>query len=142
MGGGIVMSFMQHSELATGVAGLILDAPMLDFEPTVVHGLREGGVPAWFTGPPRWVAALRYDIDWEATDYLRDAGGLDTPVLLFHTSEDDIVPVSTSDQLADAHPGTVTYVRTDGPGHVRSWNLHPAEYEGDVREFLGTLGIR
>jgi alpha-beta hydrolase superfamily lysophospholipase len=142
MGGGIVMSFMQRSQLASEVVGLILDAPMLDFGPTVVHGLREGGVPGWFTGPPRWVAALRYDIDWEATDYLRDIEGLQVPVLLFHTTEDNVVPVSTSDRLAAARPDLVTYKRSEGPGHVRSWNLHPAEYETDVRAFLGKLGIQ
>lgn len=141
MGGGIVMSFMQRSELASRVAGLILDAPMLNLAETVSFGLREGGVPGWFTGPARLVAELRYGVDWTATDYLRNVDVLKAPILLFHTTGDNIVPVSTSDRLAAALPDLVTYERTEGPGHVRSWNLHPAEYEASVRAFLIELGV-
>ncbi len=139
MGGAIVMSFMQRSALAARVSGLILDAPMLDFSPTADLGLREGGVPGWFTGPPKWFAQLRYDIDWDATDYLRDLDELQAPVLLFHTTGDHIVPVATSDELAAERDDLVTYLRTDGDGHVSSWNLHPAEYEAAVRAFLTGL---
>lgn len=139
MGGGIVMSFMQRSALAERVSGLILDAPMLDFSPTADLGLREGGVPGWFTGPPKWFAQLRYDINWDATDYLRDLDELRAPVLLFHATGDHIVPVATSDELAAERDDLVTYVRTDGDGHVSSWNLHPAEYEAAVRAFLTEL---
>lgn len=136
MGGAIVMSFMQRSTLAERVSGLVFDAPMLDFSPTVDLGLREGGVPGWFTGPPKWLAALRYDIDFEATDYLQDLEGLAVPILLFHATGDHIVPVSSSDELASKRADLVTYVRTEGDGHVSSWNLHPAEYEAAVRTFL------
>jgi fermentation-respiration switch protein FrsA (DUF1100 family) len=121
------------------VAGLVLDAPMLDFSPTVDLGLREAGVPGWFTGPPKWLAALRYDIDFEATDYLRDLDGLHAPILLFHATRDHVVPVETSDELASQRPDLVTYVRTEGDGHVSSWNLHPDEYEAAVRAFLTRL---
>jgi len=41
MGGGIVVSFLYQSALADRVVGVILDAPMLDFEATVDWGARD-----------------------------------------------------------------------------------------------------
>ncbi len=44
--------------------------------------------------------------------------------------------MTTSDALAEARPDIVTYVRTAGVGHVRSWNADPAASEASVQDFL------
>ena len=45
MGGGVVMSFMENSDLADEVVGLVLDAPMLDFGLTIDHNAARKTLP-------------------------------------------------------------------------------------------------
>ena len=47
MGGSIVTNFLYESPLADGVAGAVLDSPMLDFGPTVDLGARHQGAPSF-----------------------------------------------------------------------------------------------
>jgi pimeloyl-ACP methyl ester carboxylesterase len=139
MGGGIVVSFLYQSALADRVVGVILDAPMLDFEATVDWGARDRFAPWPVKDVGKQIAAWRFDIDWGALDYVESAQKLSVPILLFHGDDDPKVPISTSDELSEARPDLVTYYRTTAAGHVRSWNADPAAYEAAVREFLGRV---
>ena len=139
MGGAIVISFLRESALAARVEAVILDAPMLNFRDTVDRLAWEQGLPWFFTQIAEKLAEIRFDIDWEAMNYLRRADELTTPVLLFHGGDDDTVPVETSDSLAEARPDLVTYMRVEDAGHVRSWNTDPEAYEAAVRDFLTPL---
>ena len=144
MGGAIVAAFLERSDLADVVRGLVLDAPMLDLTATVEHGAAQrdlplvGGVPGLLTDTARWLAARRYDLDWAAVDYL-PADWLEVPALVFHGTEDDLVPVSSTDEFAADRPDLVTAVRVEGAGHVRSWNVDPAAYERRAAEFLACV---
>ena len=138
MGGAIVVSTMYRSPLASRVGGIILDAPMLDFNATVDLGARQRGAPGVLTALGKWIAAIRFDIDWDAFDYLRRVEEIAVPTLLFHGDADDTVPIETSDAFAD-RSNLVTYVRVPNAAHVRSWNTDPARYESAVREFLNSL---
>ena len=141
MGGAIVATFLERSDLAGVVRGVVLDAPMLDLTAAVEHGAAQrdlplvGGVPGVLTDAARWLAARRYDLDWSAVDHL-PADWLDVPALVFHGTEDDLVPLSTTDELAADRPDLVTAVRVEGAGHVRAWNADPAAYERRVTRFL------
>ncbi len=145
MGGGIVASYLRHRKSGDGpeVVGLILDSPMLDFGETVRFGASQlevpviGQVPAVLGWSAQRIAALRYDIDWNAVDYLSDTSWLTMPALVFHGTADTTVPISTSRQLKSQHPTDVTLVVTKGAEHVRSWNSDPATYDAAVQEFLG-----
>ncbi len=137
MGGAIVMSFLYESPLAERVAGVILDAPMLDFGATIDLEAKQRGLPGFLTTVAKRIAGLRFDIDWGELNYLKRADELAVPVLLFHGDADETVPVKTSDALAQARPDIVTYERVEGAGHVRSWNIDPEAYEAAVRVFLG-----
>lgn len=139
MGGGIVTHFLYESALADRVAGAILDAPMLDFSQTVDLGAREDGYPQILADLAKAFAGFRFDVDWDKLDYLKRIDELDTPILLFHGDEDDMVPVETSDALAEARPDIVTYVRVAGARHVRAWNTDADAYEAAVAEFLQGL---
>ena len=145
MGGAIVASFLENSELAGSVRGIVLDAPMLDLGATVEHGAAQrdlpvvGGVPDALTATAEWIAGWRYDLDWDAVDHL-PADWLDVPALVFHGTEDDLVPIATSDALAADRPDLVTEVRVAGAGHVRSWNTDPGRYVDEMDEFLHLVG--
>jgi alpha-beta hydrolase superfamily lysophospholipase len=80
------------------------------------------------------VPALAWDADIPASDFT-------TPGLLFHGTRDPTIPIASSANLARAIPSQVTFVSTEGAGHVQSWNYDPAGYEDKLRTWLeGTLG--
>jgi pimeloyl-ACP methyl ester carboxylesterase len=141
MGGAIVASFLEQSELAGSVRGIVLDAPMLDLDATVEHGAAQrtlpvvGGVPDVLTATAEWMAGWRYDLDWDAVDHL-PADWLDVPALVFHGTKDDLVPIATSDALAAEQPDLVTEVRVAGAGHVRAWNTDPLRYVEEMDAFV------
>ena len=146
MGGGIVASFLYQSPLADRVRGVVLDAPMLDLGAAVDLGAENRSlpliglpIPDTLTATAKWMAGMRYDVEWEVLDYLERADEMDAPILLFHGEEDDIVPVETSDELARLLPDLVTYHRVANAQHLESWNLDPAEYERLLSQFLAGL---
>ena len=141
MGGAIVTNFLYRSQLAGKVGGIIVDAPMLDLGAAIDLGVRERGLPSFLSGIGNFLVRVRFGIDWKALNYLSRAEELDVPILLFHGDADTVVPVETSDALAQARPDIVTYHRVPDATHVRSWNMNPERYEAAVREFLrGVMG--
>ncbi len=141
MGGAIIASFLQHSDLADEVRATVLDSPMLDFAETVAYGASQIGlvggvpVPASLVWSAKEIAHLRYDVNWELLDYNDDVSWLRAPVLVFHGLADLTVPVESSRQLA-ARSGRVTLVEVPGAGHVESWNADPVSYEARMEAFL------
>jgi pimeloyl-ACP methyl ester carboxylesterase len=129
MGGAIVMNFLHRSPLTKKVQVTILDSPMLDINTTIDFRARLLNIPEPIVWLGKFIAGLRFEIDWEALDYLSRADELVTPILLFHGDADTIVPVETSDVLANVRPDIVTYHRVPYATHVRSWNMNPAAYE-------------
>ena len=136
MGGGIVASFLTRSPLADRVAGAILDSPMLDFGGTIDLAAEERGLPGILTGVAKVITSLRFDVDWDALDYLGRADELSAPILLFHGDGDTRVPQRTSEALAQGRPDLVTYEAFDGAPHVGAWNADPERYEEAVAAFL------
>jgi hypothetical protein len=139
MGGAIVTNFLYRAPLAAKVRGVILDAPMLDLGSAIDHGVRQRGLPVFLSGIGKFLAQVRFDVDWKALNYLSRATELDVPILLFHGDADTVVPVETSDALAQARPDLVTYHRVPEATHARSWNIDPEKYEAAVRKFLAAL---
>lgn len=136
MGGGIVTSFLYRSPLAERVDSVVLDAPMLVFGATIDLAAHRRNIPGPLTTTAKTLARLRFGVDWEALDYLKDAERLTAPILLFHGDDDPTVPIATSEALAKSRPDLVTYVRVPGATHVRSWSMDPASYDRAVGDFL------
>ncbi len=87
----------------------------------------------------KWLTAQRFDVDWDATGHLDEADRLSTPILVFHGTDDDDVPIETSRDLAAARPDLVVLVEVDGAPHLASWNLDPTTYEAELTTFLEGL---
>lgn len=139
MGGALVTQFMQNSRLAPRVAGLVLDAPVLDWKSTISFNATEMGLPSLLALPVEWAVGARIDADWESLDALQHLDDLQLPILLFHGGEDDVVPISTSDELAGDLPRWVAYHRVPRAGHTQAWNVEPRRYERQLAGFLGQL---
>lgn len=147
MGGGIVASFLERSGLADSARAAILEAPMLDFGRTVDdNASREElplvglPLPSSLTAVAKWMASLRFGVEWEELDYLAHADELDVPILLIHGEEDEDVPIATSEDLAERRPELVTFVRVPVAAHMEAWNVDPRTYERTVATFLSTVG--
>ncbi len=144
MGGGIVAAFLERSDRADLVAGVVLDAPMLDLEATVDHGAAQrelpviGALPDALTAVAEWIAGRRFDLDWDAVDHL-PADWLEVPALVFHGTADATVPMSVTDEFAAGRPDRVQAVHVPGAGHVRSWNVDPRGYERRETAFLACV---
>jgi len=141
MGGAIVTQFAERSELAGSVAGLVLDSPALSWKRILAYGATELGLPELVAVPVRWAIALRIEVDWDRLDALQHTGQLSLPTLLFHGTEDSVVPIEISEEYARALPEHVTYYHVPRAGHVESWNVDPAAYEARLRAFLADLGV-
>ncbi|CAN5508826.1 alpha/beta fold hydrolase [soil metagenome] len=149
MGGAVALEAareLSRRELALGgpdslLAGIILDAPMLDVNAAIREGAVRLGLP--LPGPlarlALLVARLRTGIDWTALDKRRTLREVHAPILLIHGVADAVTPVHVSDEFAALAPQQVRYHRVLGAGHVESWNQDPASYEGWIRDFLGEV---
>ncbi|HET9163644.1 MAG TPA: alpha/beta fold hydrolase [Solirubrobacterales bacterium] len=139
MGGAIVAQFMQKSSLAGRVAGLVLDAPVLDWKRTIEFNSEEMGLPGFAALPVIWAIGARVDADWDSLDALAHPEAFHLPILLFHGTDDKVVPISGSDDFAAELPRWVTYYRVPEAGHTQAWNVDPRLYERRLSAFLASL---
>jgi alpha-beta hydrolase superfamily lysophospholipase len=136
MGGAIVSQFMERSPLAPRVAGLVLDAPALDWKAILSFNATEMGFPSFGALPVEWAIGARIDPDWDSLDAIQHPDDFQLPILLFHGTDDDVVPISTSDDFAAELPRWVTYFRVPRAAHTEAWNVDPALYEERLGAFL------
>jgi alpha-beta hydrolase superfamily lysophospholipase len=143
MGGGVVLSFLERSAVASRTVAAVLDAPTVDFGRTVDLGIRLAHLPLLGAPLPPWagtlgkgLATLRFGVNWDDYDLVERADRLQTPLLLFHGDADDVVPFEASAALAAARPDLVTLERFSGARHLESRNLDRGRYESAVTSFL------
>jgi pimeloyl-ACP methyl ester carboxylesterase len=140
MGGAIVTRFMHESPRARDVAGMVLDAPVLDWRSVIDHEASKLHLP--FMGPPvRWAISLRIGMDWNGMDEVARAHQFHLPILLFQGMADPLVPPSDSKSFAVQLPRFVTYVPVPHAGHIESWNVDPSSYNAHLRAFLSRVGM-
>ena len=143
-GGALAASFMELSELAPRVAGIVLDAPNLDLSSAVDRGAADRSlvfgipIPGTLVGAAKFIAEARFDFDFDDLDYLDRAAGIEVPILVFHGTEDETVPIEVSRKLFIRRPAT-ELVEVVGAGHVASWNDDPERYSNELTEFLTGL---
>ena len=139
-GGALVMSFLERSDLASKVIGVVLDAPNIVLADTFRHSMRDLRHSQLVKEMGMWIADLRWHIDWETTNYVQRADQfLHVPTLVFHGTSDATVPISSSRQLKAAVPALVELVETPAAGHVLSWNADPERYDRYLARFLESL---
>ena len=136
MGGGMCLNLLYESGLAAKVRGVVMNSPLLDFGGTLDFVGRIRSYPRPIVHFGKWIAGIRFGIDWQRMNYLNRASELRVPILILHGEKDDLVPAPISWSLARARPDIVRYVGFPEAGHARSWNLDPAKYEAEVRQFV------
>ena len=136
MGGAIVAQFMQKSRLADRVSGLVLDAPALNWRRILEFNAERMGLAGFSALPVEWAIGARIDADWNSLDALSHPEAFHLPILLFHGTDDKVIPIATSDDFAAELPRWVTYYRVPHAGHVQSWNVDPRRYRRRLTTFL------
>jgi uncharacterized protein len=140
MGGAIVAQFMERSPLARRVDGIVLDAPALSWKTILSFNAKEKGFPSFAALPIEWMIGMRIDANWGSLDALKHTANFHLPILLFHGTEDKLVPISLSDAFAKELPRWVTYYRVPSAEHVESWNVDPTLYDQRLAAFLSRIG--
>lgn len=136
-GAALVMAYLERSDLADKVSAVVLDSPNIVLLETVRLAVRDVKATHLMKEFGLWIADLRWNIDWEATNYVqRSEDTLRVPALVFHGTSDQVVPISSSRQLEARVPEMVQLVETPAAGHVLSWNADPARYETYLANFL------
>ena len=139
-GAALVMRFLEESNLAGHVSGVVLDAPNIVLADTIRLGLTDTRGSRLIKETALVIADLRWGIDWDTTNYVGRARDiLEVPTLVFHGTSDQTVPISGSRRLQAEVPELVELVETPAAGHVLSWNVDPERYEGYVARFLDHL---
>ena len=60
----------------------------------------------------------------------------DTPLLLVHGTDDELIPVSHAERLATAYPGDPDVWIVDGTRHTETIHRKPVEYAQKLKVFL------
>lgn len=121
----------------TDVAAVIADSPFSD-----LRGYLETNLPVWsdlpnfpFTPVIMTVTPWFTGLDADLVKPIDDIAQVEAPVLLIHSQGDEAIPVSESEQLAEAGEEVELWV-TDNDGHVQSHRSYQAEYRQTVFDFL------
>lgn len=136
MGGALIGQLMQRSPLASRVSALVLDAPALDWNAILEFNAERMGYPAFAALPVKWAIDVRTNPDWNSLDLLQHTEAFHLPTLLFHGTDDEVVPIETSEDFAAELPDWVTYYAVPEAGHTQSWNVDPRLYQRRLERFL------
>jgi acetyl esterase/lipase len=136
MGGALITQFMQRSRLSRDVSALVLDAPVLDWRSLIEYNAEQIGLPGFLGLPVEWLIDARANPDWDSLNALEHPEDFHLPILLFHSTEDELAPIASSDEFAAELPRWVTYYRVPRVGHTESWNLNPRLYDRRLKRFL------
>jgi uncharacterized protein len=144
MGAGLALGYLLEGD-AQVVRGAVLESPNADLRETVRLRSNEalpigGPIGASFLAAGRAVVWLRTGLDFDAIDYVARADELSTPVLLFHGTDDQKIPIAVGEAFADARPDLVEFHPIPDGYHVRAWNEDPEAYASTVGRFLERIG--
>ncbi len=144
-GAAVSLAFLENSAHADRVVGVVLDSPNIDFGTAVKleAGRRKLPgtpipLPPTLTATAMWLADVRFDVDWNAIDYVGRPDIVQVPTLVFHGTSDTTVPIDVSRDFAASNPLDVELVETTAE-HVQSWNVDPDRYERRLGEFLADV---
>jgi len=136
MGGALVAQLMEHSPLAGKVVALVLDAPALDWKAILEFNAERMGLAGFSALPVEWAIDARINPDWSNLNALAHPEDFHLPILLFHGTEDKVIPIATSKEFADELHRWVTFYAVPKAGHTQSWNVDPSLYERRLENFL------
>ncbi len=146
-GGAHAMSYLSRQPRQI-VAGMLMDAPNVDFGRTVDYAASQRDlpllplpVPPTLSATAKFLTSLRIGINWKLLDYIADADEtIRQPVLIHHGTADLRVPLDTSLDLVATNPDLIQLRTVEGAGHIESYDVDRQGYVDSVLAFLAELG--
>lgn len=141
MGGAIVVAYAYRQEPGS-VLGMVLDAPSLDLNSNIEFAAGQETLPFGIPIPPTltavasFISAVTTGSNLDLMDYLKRDGQIVSPTLVFHGTEDLVVPIETSRTLAANRPSFVRLVEIPGAGHLESADVDAGRYASTLVAFV------
>ena len=139
-GGGIVLSHLRRAPDADAVVAVVGVSPLVSLHDTLVLQAQGRGIPDPVIPPlllvTKAITDVRSGLDFSRVEHAAAADEFDTPMLLFHGTDDVTVPVGPTRELAERRPDLVTYEEFGDTDHVREWNADRDRFETALRDFL------
>lgn len=146
MGGNIAASYLRERHRSPArfahhpvIRGLVLDAAALDWGVVLRHVAKARRLPHRFVPAVMTYGQLATRIDWHGLNHLHAPDHLQLPVLAFHGTADDVVPIEVAHTLAGVLSDIEVYA-VEGAGHCGAVNVDPFGYLGALHRFLDRVG--
>ena len=145
MGGNIALSVLRpkFEPYPVPVKGVMLDSPALEWRDTIRWQAQRFGLPRLLARSvgrfTERVVTRRSGQDFDAVDQLAAAPRFRVPILLWHGTRDRTIPIAQAEALAAARPDLVEFHRVEGAKHIRTWNISPKKYDGQLERFVARV---
>jgi alpha/beta superfamily hydrolase len=134
MGGAIALNALRH-EAVPGIAGLILDCPVVNWTATLRMQAAQRRLPTPLTWSAMRLIEQRIGTKLSTLDF--GSFQPDLPTLIFLDGDDRVVDPAPTRSFASATGARL--IETMGGGHVRSWNVDPVGYQRELAGFLARV---
>lgn len=142
LGGAMIAQFMDRSELADRVDGIVLDGPLLSLDATMRLQAGRNGVPDLLAPVlvplGQFVADVRWRMDSASLEQVADDATFRVPTLAIVAGQDTDEPAEPVEELARL-VDEVRIERFDTASHIRAWNAEPERSEQVLTGFLDNL---
>lgn len=142
MGATIALQLLHHSPHRGLVRGIVMTAPVMDWEQTLIEQGRLAGMPGFVARAGSFLmgsralhrlAGLRRPLDTKAGSWLSAPPAACPPVLILHAPTDPMASWAQSERFAAAAGAEL--VSVDAPGHTLEWSVDPDGCSGAVRRW-------
>lgn len=150
LGGAIALRLADLSSHSDRIVGLILDAPVMDWQTTLTVNAGASGLPRSIAAlglcllqspKMRWVTGLQDPIEFAHMDWLKRADEIKKPTLVLHGHGDPSTPFQVSQLIAGLRPDLLRLVPFDTVGHSHEWNVDPERWESAVVGLLDSKQV-
>lgn len=145
LGASIALQTIRRAPCAH-VAGALLISPALDWREIILTAASSMGAPRLLT---KWALsgfnAIRADgepyIDLHNLPGISHATDGQVPILIFHGTDDDSVPIRLSSEAVERSGGQIHLVKFPNAHHTLEWNSNPALWDQEIRAWCSALHL-
>jgi pimeloyl-ACP methyl ester carboxylesterase len=145
LGASIALQLAASSEFRNLISRLVLNAPVIDWNSTLVASARSSMLPGWVarlglqmlgSSGARWVTGLDAPLDFRALDFLARADELRVPTLVIHNEGDRSTPFAISREFVSRRPELASLLTFPSAEHTQEWNSDPDGWDAAVENWL------